>query len=282
MNKQDICTLALYYLGYSRISNLIFRFLRKPVTRFLAFHDILATDIKCFEANLTFLKNKTNVISLDDFFAGRLVAKKVNIVITFDDGYKSWATIALPLLKKLKLPATFFVSSGFVGLTKQKEKEFINNNLFIELPPREISGGLSLTDLHKLAEAGFTIGGHTMNHCSLEKIKDATRLKFEIFEDKRKLEAMTKKNIKYFAYPSGDYKNHEINITEILKDANYRGAVTIIYGLNTSRTDPYLLHRDLVEAAMSHQIFKARVYGNIGGVLLLKRLFSTILHKQWL
>jgi peptidoglycan/xylan/chitin deacetylase (PgdA/CDA1 family) len=58
-------------------------------------------------------------VSLDDFFSGRLSAEKINVVITFDDGYKSWVTNVLPALKELELPATFFVSSGFVGLTKE-------------------------------------------------------------------------------------------------------------------------------------------------------------------
>ena len=278
IRKQDIGVLIFYYLGYSRISNLILRFLRKPVARILAFHDIRANDIKNFKANLYLLKCETNVISLDDFFAGRFVTNKINTVITFDDGYKSWVKEALPLLQKLQLPATFFVSSGFVGLTKEEETEFKHNKLFRKLPPREISGGLSLSDIRKLTDAGFTIGGHTVNHSNLEMIDNTARLKFEILEDKHKLESMTGTNIKYFAYPSGDYRNPAIDITEVLQDAGYEGAVTTLSGSNTIRTNPYLLHRELTNAAMSRHVFKARVYGNYEGVLRLKRLIYKFSH----
>ena len=39
-------------------------------------------------------------------------------VITFDDGYKNNLTIALPILKKYRLPATIFVTAGYVGSSR--------------------------------------------------------------------------------------------------------------------------------------------------------------------
>lgn len=36
------------------------------------------------------------------------------LVITFDDGYADNATVALPILRTLELPATFFVATGFL------------------------------------------------------------------------------------------------------------------------------------------------------------------------
>jgi peptidoglycan/xylan/chitin deacetylase (PgdA/CDA1 family) len=53
------------------------------------------------------LKSNTNVINIHDFFDNQLSADKINTVITFDDGYKGWVTNALPLLKRLDLPAPF-------------------------------------------------------------------------------------------------------------------------------------------------------------------------------
>src|SRR5204863_7402170 len=37
------------------------------------------------------------------------------VAITFDDGFRDNLTVALPLLEKYSMPATVFVTSGFLG-----------------------------------------------------------------------------------------------------------------------------------------------------------------------
>jgi peptidoglycan/xylan/chitin deacetylase (PgdA/CDA1 family) len=243
-----------------------------PVARFLAFHDVLPEERETLENNLRFLKRRTNVISLDDFFSGRMRLDRINTVITFDDGYKGWIENALPALKKLELPAVFFVPSGFVGLGKDDERSFIESNIFVKLPPRKITGGLTLPDLRTLVAEGFTIGGHTLNHRSLDAVADASTVRREIREDKRRLEEMTGVKIAYFSYPTGAHTNVGIGLVDELRAAGYKGAVTIEAGFNTSGTNPFLLHRDIIDACMTLPFFKARVFGNIDAVQLLKRM----------
>ena len=91
----------MYYLGFSGIRNLIYRLLKIPVARILAFHDVPVNKVANFRAELEILKKKTNVISLDDFFVGRMSWKKLNVAITFDDGYRSWSDYVSPVLKDL-------------------------------------------------------------------------------------------------------------------------------------------------------------------------------------
>lgn len=66
-----------------------------------------------FKKHLTFFKENTNVISLDDFVNGNKIDNtKLNVVITFDDGYENNYKYAVPLLKEYKFPATFCVSTN--------------------------------------------------------------------------------------------------------------------------------------------------------------------------
>lgn len=270
ISKQDVSVLLLYYLGYSRIRNLLFRLQRKSVTRFVTFHDILPVNSGNFKTNLKFLKQRTNVVSLDDFFSNRLSFKKINVVITFDDGYKSWVTDAIPILKKLELPATFFVSSGFIGLSKDAEADFKRTKLFKKLPPREVTGCLSYANVKRISDDGFTLGGHSLNHCNLSELHSSQKVNYEIAADKAKLEDITGRKVNYFAYPGGDYYNPEINITDILRESGYIGAVTAQSGFNNASSHPYFLHRDITGAAMPSQVFRARVYGNYDAVRLVK------------
>jgi len=276
IRRQDFSVLLLYYLGYSKIINFILRLLHKPIARFVLFHDIPPETIECFMANLRFLKRSTNVVSLDDFFSGNLSQKKINVVITFDDGYKSWITDVVPLLKELELPATFFVSSGFVGLSKESEADFLQSKLLIPDSSKAM-GGLTFEDLRNIAEEGFTIGGHTLNHCNLAELRNSNQLRYEIAEDKIKLEELIGKKIQFFAYPFGALHNPEINLTDVLRDCGYIAAVTTVSGFNRVNTNPYLLHREITYASMPESVFKARVYGNYDAVRFLKQQVNKIL-----
>ena len=279
MRRQDIVVTLFYWLGYSRIRNWILRCQRKPAATMVTFHDISPEALKRFEANLRFLKRRTNVVSLDDFFCGRLSSAKTNVVITFDDGYKSWTAHAVPILKELGLPATFFVSSGFIGLSRDDETEFMRSRLYLKLDSGSTTGGLNEDDVRKFVEEGFAVGGHTVNHCNLAEIDDSVQLRYEILEDKVRLERIIGGRIQYFAYPGGSHHNPTIDISELLRECGYLGAVTTESGLNTDKSNQYLLRRELTRASMHGPVFRARVYGNYTAVWFLKKQLGTIVQR---
>jgi len=280
MRRQDLSVLFLYFLGFSRIRNRVLRFKHMPVTRVLTFHDILPEWLDSFTAKLRFLKRNTNVVSLEAFFSGKLSFEKINTVITFDDGYKGWMDSAVPVLREMDLPATFFVSSGFVGLSNKDAELFLESNLFSKLGTRRISGCLAREDLPRLSEKGFTVGGHTLNHSNLVELRDRGKIQREILEDKKWLEELTGKKVKYFSYPGGDFKNPVIDITDVLRDAGYAGAVTTVPGFNYIYTNPYLLNRELTGAQMPEWIFRARVYGNYDAVRYLQKRVRMVFHRR--
>src|SRR4051812_49284429 len=59
-----------------------------------------------------------NVIDLQGFLTGLAAPESLperSVLITFDDGYRSMRTVALPLLQEFGFPAVLFVPSAFVG-----------------------------------------------------------------------------------------------------------------------------------------------------------------------
>jgi len=75
-----------------------------------------AVDAAAFDWQMGLLKEHFNVLPLREAAAalrrGRLPARAA--AITFDDGYADNAEVALPILRRHGLPATFFVASGFL------------------------------------------------------------------------------------------------------------------------------------------------------------------------
>ena len=65
---------------------------------------------KDFIKHLIFLKKNCNIITLNQFFNNEFKKDKINVALTFDDGYWNNFSIAKPILEELKVPATFFIT----------------------------------------------------------------------------------------------------------------------------------------------------------------------------
>ena len=83
---------------------------------------------------------------------------------------------------------------------------------------------------------------------------------------------MIGKEIHYFSYPFGSSQNSRIDLSELLKEAGYKGAVTTMSGLNRFGANPYLLCRELTNIPMAPCVFRARSLGTYEGVAFLKRI----------
>lgn len=66
--------------------------------------------VSLFEQHLRYLKKYTNFITLKQYIEDDIVADKLNIAITFDDGFRNNYTLARPVLEKYNAPATFFIT----------------------------------------------------------------------------------------------------------------------------------------------------------------------------
>ena len=163
------------------------------------------------------------------------------------------------------------MSSGFLDLSPKEEAHFIRARLRIHT---KTTGALKRSDLRWLIEQGFTVGGHTANHVNLAELRDTSEIRREILKDKQNLEAATRTEIKYFAYPFGEFSNPVVDLTAVLKEAGYEGAVTLIPGFNQNGADRYCLRREITGLPMPLGVFKARVFGAYDGVNAARRLFG--------
>jgi peptidoglycan/xylan/chitin deacetylase (PgdA/CDA1 family) len=76
-----------------------------------------------FEAQIQSMASTACFITLQQYLdhmrEGRPLSK-TSIIVTFDDGYKDNLTIASPILRKYGVPATFFISTGYMGREEMK------------------------------------------------------------------------------------------------------------------------------------------------------------------
>lgn len=99
-----------------------------------------------FEEHMQFLKQSARVISLTEMADAiqRQCLPTHAVAITFDDGFANNYTRAFPVLRRLGLPATIFLSTGFIGGRK----------LFW---PERLAYQLMLTDKDSISVLGETL-----------------------------------------------------------------------------------------------------------------------------
>ena len=98
---------------------LVYHRLRKDDDyRDLFSQDVLGPTVTLFEGQMRYLKECYHVVALDRiiaFLKGEGALPTNAVAITFDDGYLDTYTLAYPILQKYGLPATVFLTTGFVG-----------------------------------------------------------------------------------------------------------------------------------------------------------------------
>ena len=137
------------------------------------------------------------------------------IVISFDDGYLSQATQALPELRKLHWP-------GVLNLKVNAVQKY----------------NLPFWRVRTLIAAGWEVDAHTITHPDLTKVDDR-RLWDEVHGSRVDLRHMFHVPVDFFCYPSGRYDAHVI---DAVRRAGYLAATTTNYGL-ARPASPYTLSR---------------------------------------
>ncbi len=140
------------------------------------------------------------------------------IVLSFDNGYQSQYTQALPVLHRL----------GWVG----------DENLQLTgLPPSQ--GGLGDNEIRGLIAAGWELDTQGISHADLITL-NAEQLHYQVADARRMLQQRYGLAVNWFCYPSGHY---DATVLEAVKSAGYTGSTTVIPGWAHPTDDPYRLHR---------------------------------------
>ncbi len=150
------------------------------------------------------------------------------IAITFDDGYADTFSEAFPVLREYKIPATLFITTGFVDGLKDG--------------PRKAKM-LSWKMIRQMMLSGIIeCGAHTVTHPNLRHLS-LKKARCEIVESKKRIEEKIESPVKTFAYPYGNSRSFSKQIQMLVQEAGYLGACTTLPGQNSSSTNPFSLRR---------------------------------------
>lgn len=199
--------------------------------RVLIFHNIGKEKETSFYELIQNLKKNWNIVSPEEFkniISGiKSLDKKNNILLTFDDGYKSQKIVTEKYLDPLNIKALFFIVSEFIKIGDIKDSQnFIRKNFYddqLNDKLDEATTNMNKQDIIDLIQKGHTIGCHTKTHMRLSKQKNIDILQDEIIQSAREIESnLEGYEIEDFAYTYGDFKSiNKISTKIILENYNY-------------------------------------------------------------
>jgi peptidoglycan/xylan/chitin deacetylase (PgdA/CDA1 family) len=148
--------------------------------------------------------------------------------VTFDDGMRNNHEVALPIMNEYGIPATVYVTIGFIG----GESPWIG--------AAGDGAMMNEQELRDLAIAGWELGIHTMTHADLSTL-DYDACHREIADSRDALARIAGVHAQTFAYPFGRYGPAAL---AAVRDAGLLAAVTT----GSGSWAPYEMTRAMIGA----------------------------------
>lgn len=231
---------------------------RAPRVTVLLFHrvcddarDNLSVGVEQFERQMGLLRRHCEVLSIEQVLTlGEIPrSRRPLVAVSFDDGYLDNFRNAAPILRRQRVPCSFYVSTGIVASDQRFPHDQRRGNAAIPT--------MDWAQLRALRAWGFTIGSHTVNHVDCVAEPESL-VREELDRSRDDLQRELGPLSPIFAYPyGGRHQMNEARLT-LVRDAGYQACLAAYGGSNIGRIDRWNLlrrgiHWEFTDAAFLRQ-----------------------------
>ena len=175
--------------------------------------------------------------------AGELAA------VTFDDGYRDFAELAVPVVRAYGVHATLFVPAGWIGgvngwdTGRAEQRAILTGRELRELDPSVVS-----------------VGAHGLTHRRLAGLSPA-ELHTETTVAKHVLEQACGRPVTLFAYPYGQADDFDTAAERAVAEAGFVAACSTRFGRGSQPAERFRLRRLGIEAGDSLEVVERKFDG---------------------
>ena len=196
--------------------NALFRRRRRGQVKCLLYHcildnpegyrDTIATEE--FDRHIAYLKSKYNFLTLKQNGVIEGYSRdRVNLLVTFDDGFLNNYEKAFPILQKHGVTAAFFVISD--SIQSGRPPSFAHYNFPSPLPM------MNVDHAKEMIKAGQCIGSHSTNHDDFSKLEKGVGRE-DALKSKAELKHLLSVPIENFAFPFGKFRPEQLKKVQLI------------------------------------------------------------------
>lgn len=184
------------------------------------------------------------------------------VALTFDDGFADFFVNASPVLEKLRLPATVFLPTRYVG----SMNNWPGQPSWVQPEPL-----MNWPQIAALAASGVQFGSHSASHPDLSTLA-ADEIEFEVAASQCEIAQRTAQPVEHFCYPYGRWSAAAREVVA----QHHRGACTTEAGLLRGGCDllalPRLDAHYIRDLPVFRKMFTKSFRAYIGSRRLIRRL----------
>lgn len=253
----DVAPVTDAKLVAKRALGALYSLFPRPLRRriVLLYHSIgegpLALPETVFRAQMAWLTSAAAVVPLGHLISHDGAAPALQAAITFDDGYASLYSKALPVLREFGATATVFLNTGWIADRERKTSDSAAGHY-----PQEQF--LTWSEVEYLTDAGWEIGSHGVDHLDLTVEPDDT-VRVQLVASRAAIFDRIGRCSPVFSYTWGRHTPH---LRRLVAEAGYTHAVAGVHGAFTDEADHFAKPRIDIARSYTLDDFKAIVRGD--------------------
>lgn len=246
-----------------------------PFIRGICYHDVSPLEADRFEQQLQYFAENYSPVDEEDIYLltrNSWKKDKPGILLSFDDGYRSFSEVVAPLLERYGFKGWFFIPPDLIDIPVEEQTARARENHLRPKPypygsPRVMMTWEEIIQLDK----NHIVGCHTLTHRRLSANLSQEVLCQEIIDSKAKLERKVNHPISAFAWVGGEEKSCSREAARVIREANYEFSFLVNNSLIRSSTNLHLLDRTNIESDFPIELLKFQLSGMIDILYTFKR-----------
>ena len=235
-----------------------------PLARAVYYHDVPPSGAAQFEAQLQCYARYFDPVTeqdLRDLLAGRARSRRPGLLITFDDGLRSCAEVAVPLLEKYGFTGWFFVPAGLPDLPAEDQPAAAKDAGIVHYPEYGDPRVFMTWDQIRTLSQKHVVGCHTMTHTWLRSGLPPDVLEREIVDAGRVLSERLGAPARAFCWVGGQEWAYGPEAAQKIRDAGYEFCFTTNNSMIRPGTAPLALDRHNAEFHFPISLIKFHLNG---------------------